>query len=288
MHLTDLQTIQKLIVQHGLRPSRKHGQNFLVDHEVLDNMVEAARLKPDDVILEIGPGFGTLTIELAGRVRRVIAVEQDRILVKALTELLQKERINNVEVVEGNALKLAHSVLQATDYRIVSNLPYQITSRFLRVFLEEAEVKPVDMTLMVQKEVAERITAKPGDMSLLAVSVQFFGIPEIICIVGRSSFWPEPDVDSAILRIALKTAKETAELRGNIDEKDFFKIVRNGFLHRRQKLINNLSNSFHLEKDYVKKVVESIGLDENARAQELSVDQWVVLSREILKKIKRG
>ncbi|HLC99389.1 MAG TPA: 16S rRNA (adenine(1518)-N(6)/adenine(1519)-N(6))-dimethyltransferase RsmA [Patescibacteria group bacterium] len=281
MNLMDLQTIQKLSIQYGLRPSRKHGQNFLVDQAVLDAMVEAAKLKPDDVILEIGPGFGTLTVELARRVRRVIAVEQDRILVKALTDLLQKEQINNVEIFEGNVLRIKNQELRIKNYRVVANLPYQITSRFLRVFLEQAEVKPVDMTLMVQKEVAERITALPGNMSLLAVSVQFFGTPEIVRLVSSSSFWPEPDVDSAVLRIALRNAEELQSLA---EVNYFFKIVRNGFLHRRQKLINNLSSIFHIDKEDVRKAIESIGLEENTRAQELSVDQWVKLTKQLARR----
>ena len=134
MNLTDLRNIQSLCQKLGLRPSRKHGQNFLIDQEVLNDMVEAAELKSDDLILEIGPGFGTLTMELARRVRKVIAVEQDRILVGALREQLQKEQVNNVEIVEANALRMGNQELRKADYRIVSNLPYQITSRFLRVF----------------------------------------------------------------------------------------------------------------------------------------------------------
>jgi len=304
MDLTNIDAIKSLCKQYGLYPSRERGQNFLINRDVLDNMVAAADLKKDDIILEVGPGFGTLTLELAKRVKKVIAVEQDKILIKALQENLKKENINNVEIIEGSVLKLptTHCQLLTANYRIVANLPYQITSRFLRQFLAE-ENKPQDMMLMVQKEVAERICAKPGQMSLLAVSVQFYAKPEIVRVVSKDCFWPEPKVDSAILKIVLKTKEEiTRILSANViasgakqspeiaaprkaglamTEVDFFKIVRNGFLHRRQKLVNNLSNAFRLNKKNFELTMKGMGISENARAQELSIEQWIGLTKEI-------
>src|SRR3972149_8258539 len=282
MDYCDIAVIKSLCKQHGLYPSSIRGQNFLISHDVLDDMVEAADLKKDDIILEVGPGFGTLTLELAKKVKKVIAVEQDKILIKALQENLKKENINNVEIIEGNVLKLPTTRYQllATNYRIVANLPYQITSRFLRQFLAE-ENKPQDMMLMVQKEVAERICAKPGQMSLLAVSVQFYAKPEIVRVVSKDCFWPEPKVDSAIIKIALSSRKNKE--RAEFDEKYFFKIVRNGFLHRRQKLVNNLSNAFHLDKNILQLQSKEMEIFENARAQELSMEQWIGLTKEILK-----
>ncbi|MEK7130380.1 MAG: rRNA adenine dimethyltransferase family protein, partial [Patescibacteria group bacterium] len=196
MDLTDIAAIKSLCKQYGLYPSRERGQNFLISRDVLDDMIAAAGLKKDDIVLEVGPGFGVLTLELAQRVKKVIAVEQDEILIKALQENLDKENIKNVEIIEGNIIQVKSEKLKVKSYRIVSNLPYQITSRFLRVFLSdegaETENKPQDMTIMVQKEVAERICAKPGAMSLLAVSVQFYGRPEIVRNVSKDCFWPEP------------------------------------------------------------------------------------------------
>jgi len=306
MDYCDIAVIKSLCKQYGLYPSSIRGQNFLINCDVLDDMVAAADLKKDDIILEVGPGFGTLTLELAKRVKKVIAVEQDKILIKALQENLKKENINNVEIIEGSVLKLptTHCQLLTANYRIVSNLPYQITSHFLRQFLE-AESKPQDMTIMVQKEVAERICAKPDDMSLLAVSVQFYGEPKIVRNVLKNCFWPEPKVDSAILKIALKTKEEiTRILSANViasgakqspeiaaprkaglamTEVDFFKIVRNGFLHRRQKLVNNLSNAFRLDKNILQLQLKEMEIFENARAQELSMNQWIDLTKEILK-----
>lgn len=281
MDLTGIATIKSLCKQYGLYPSRERGQNFLINRDVLDDMIAAADLKKDDIILEVGPGFGVLTLELAQRVKKVIAIEQDKILINALQENLEKENIKNVEIVEGNILQLptTHYQLLTTNYRIVSNLPYQITSRFLRQFLAE-ENKLQDMTIMVQKEVAERICAKPGDMSLLAASVQFYGQPKIVRNVSKECFWPEPKVDSAILRIVLPPSLKLRRAK-EIDEKYFFKIVRNGFLHRRQKLVNNLSNAFRLDKKNLELTLKEMGISENARAQELSVEQWIKLSKRI-------
>ena len=282
MDLTSKDVIQKLCRAYNIRPLRECGQNFLISRDVLDDMVEAADLKKDDIILEVGPGFGTLTLELAKRVKKVIAVEQDEILINTLQENLKKENINNVEIIEGSVLKLPTTRYQllTANYRIVANLPYQITSRFLRQFLAE-ENKPQDMMLMVQKEVAERICAKPGQMSLLAVSVQFYAKPEIVRVVSKDCFWPEPKVDSAIIKIALSSRKNKE--RAEFDEKYFFKIVRNGFLHRRQKLVNNLSNAFRLDKNILQLQLKEMEIFENARAQELSMNQWIDLTKEILK-----
>lgn len=282
MDLTGIAIIKSLCKQYGLYPSRERGQNFLINRDVLDDMIAAADLKKDDIVLEVGPGFGVLTLELAQRVKKVIAIEQDKILINALQENLEKENIKNVEIVERNILQAQdlRYKIQDISYRIVSNLPYQITSRFLRQFLAE-ENKPQDMTIMVQKEVAERICARPGDMSLLAVSVQFYGQPEIVRNVSKDCFWPEPKVDSSILRITRINADRYAELRRKVDEKEFFKIVRNGFLHRRQKLVNNLSNAFHLDKKNLELTLKEMEISENARAQELSVEQWIELSKRI-------
>lgn len=283
MDYCDIAVIKSLCKQYGLYPSRERGQNFLINSDILDDMIAAADLKKDDIVLEVGSGFGVLTLELAKRVKKVIAVEQDKILINALQENLEKENIKNVEIVEGNILQAQdlRYKIQDISYRIVSNLPYQITSRFLRQFLAE-ENKPQDMTIMVQKEVAERICAKPGDMSLLSVSVQFYAKPEIVRNVSKDCFWPEPKVDSAILRIAQIGAEYFTERRRKINEKEFFKIVRNGFLHRRQKLVNNLSNAFHLDKKNLELTLKEMGISENARAQELSVEQWIKMTNEIM------
>ncbi len=284
MNLTDFLTIQSLCRTYGVRPSRKNGQNFLVSQDVLEVMLELARVKKSETILEVGPGFGTLTLELASRAKKVFAVEQDPKLVEALQKELDAADADNVEIVSGDILRIPRTFLPSS-YRIVSNLPYQITSFFLRQFLEQ-DPRPTDMTLMVQKEVAERITAGPGDLSLLGISVQLHADADIVATVPRTAFWPVPDVDSAILSLRLYSERDVAQRLGGVSKKDFFKIVRNGFLHRRQKLSNNLSSAFHISKEDLRALLQECGLTDNARAQELSLDQWIDLSEKIIKRNK--
>src|SRR4030043_1601347 len=191
--------ISELLKKYNLRPSKRLGQNFLIDENVLKKIIDTAELSPDDIVLEIGPGMGVLTIELAKRVKRVIAVEKDRTLCQVLRDILRVQKISNVEVINKDVLQISNfkfqisNQIQNSNYKIVANLPYYITSPVIRKFLENppAGGKPNLMVLMVQKEVAQRICAKPPRMNLLAVSVQFYGQPEIISYVAKDSFYPK-------------------------------------------------------------------------------------------------
>ncbi|MEK9129825.1 MAG: 16S rRNA (adenine(1518)-N(6)/adenine(1519)-N(6))-dimethyltransferase RsmA, partial [Patescibacteria group bacterium] len=191
-----MENIKFLCEKYGLHPQRQMGQNFLIDKNILNKIIQAADLKKDDIILEIGPGLGILTQELAKRVKKIIAVELD----KKIAEILKYElkKINNLEIIQNNILKTQDlkCKIQNNKYKIVANIPYNITSAILRKFLSE-KPKPYEMILLIQKEVAKRIIAKPKEMSLLSVSVQFYGQPKIISIVSKNSFWPKPKVDSA-------------------------------------------------------------------------------------------
>lgn len=290
MDLTSLRAIKTLCRKYHIYPSKQRGQNFLIDRKVLDKIVSAARLKKDDVVLEIGPGFGVLTQELAKRAKRVLAVEADKRLVMALHEILANYK--NVTMVQEDILKFSIFNFQSLNkfsisnfqfsnygYKIVANLPYQITSAVLRRFLEN-EPRPSEMVVMVQKEVAERICAKPGKMSLLSVSVQFFGKPEIIKAVPRTAFWPEPEVDSAIIRIVTRKEIEKFDLRG-ITQEDFFRIVRIGFSARRKQLQNNLAAGLRLPNEVIRKKIIECGFDPKIRAQDLSVEDWIKLANQL-------
>ncbi|GAG33258.1 unnamed protein product, partial [marine sediment metagenome] len=194
---------RRLLRQSDLRARKGLGQHFLIDGGVLETIISAAELKPDDVILEVGPGLGILTRELAQKAGGVIAIELDDKLAALLKQTLAA--FNNVTIINGDVLKIKPASLLeerklSPVYKVVANLPYYITSPVLRHFLE-AEAKPRMMIVMVQKEVAEAIAAEPGDMSLLSVSIQFYGEPRIISIVPAESFYPAPEVDSAILKI---------------------------------------------------------------------------------------
>ena len=241
MDLTSSETIKEFLRKNNISPSRDRGQNFLIDKNVLEKIVETADLKKNDIVLEIGAGFGTLTERLVQKAGKVITVESDRGILPILRRNL--ENYKNVEIIEKDVLQIPSNLLPVISYsyKIVANLPYQITSIVLRKFLE-SEPRPSEMVVMVQKEVAERICALPllcnatarraGEMSILAISVQFFGEPEIIEIVPRSSFYPAPEVDSAILKIS-NIKKQTEKNIKKIAPKDFFRVVKVGFSARR-------------------------------------------------------
>jgi len=303
MNLTSVKTIKALCKKYNFWPSRKSGQNFLISQDVLEKIIQAANLNSQDLVLEIGAGFGTLTFALTLRVKKVIAVELDKRLAKALRDLLNVQNVQdvqNVKIVEGDIFELRTKnqelgtvngeprtmnqelgTLNDLGYKLVSNLPYNITSLVLRNFLEE-KPRPSEMILLVQKEVAERVVAKPGEMSLLSVACQFYSQPEIVGYVTKENFWPQPEVDSAILKIQ-GVSHSTLKLRRvkleGIDVKKFFSLVKIGFSARRKQLKNNLSAGLRLDRGKIEECLHKIGLDLKIRAQDLSVDDWVRLTR---------
>ncbi|OGZ32103.1 MAG: ribosomal RNA small subunit methyltransferase A [Candidatus Portnoybacteria bacterium RIFCSPLOWO2_12_FULL_39_9] len=297
-----------LLKKYHFRPSKRLGQNFLIDKKVLKKIIETADLSPEDTVLEIGPGLGVLTKELAKRAKKVIAVEKDKRMAEALKEVLKDYK--NVEIIESDILKLAWSssigavlkfrtapmeLLQA-QFKLIANLPYYIASPVIRLFLE-TENPPKQMVLMIQKEVAQRICAKPPKMSLLSVSVQFYAEPKIISYVSRKSFWPQPKVDSAIIKIApirfleqkfletapikLKTAPKISAPKSAILREKFFKIAKAGFSSPRKQLANNLSKKLKIDKDKIKKALLDCGLEPEIRAESLSVKDWMKLNEKL-------
>jgi 16S rRNA (adenine1518-N6/adenine1519-N6)-dimethyltransferase len=244
------------------------GQNFLIDENVLNKIVETANIKKDDVILEIGPGLGILTIELAKKAERVIAVEKDKDLCETLKQILKDQKINNVEIINEDVLKIFNSQFtifnkfSISNYKVVANIPYYLTSPLIRKFLETNN-KPDEIVLMIQKEVAQRICASPPKMSLLAVSVQFYAKPKIISFVSKNSFYPAPKVDSAIITIT----PNVGHTMSHINTEKFFKLVKTGFSAKRKMLKNNLPN-IDLEK---------FGFDPKVRAENLTIDDWIGL-----------
>ena len=237
MDLTSKKFIKNLLKKYNIYPSKILGQNFLISKEVLKKILDTANLKSKDVVLEIGPGIGTLTKELAKKVKQVIAVEKDSKMIKILKETLRD--LKNIELIQEDILK--YDFKSQVPYKIVANLPYYITSPVLRKFLEIGS-KPKEIILMIQKEVAQRIVASPPNMSILAISVQFFAKPEIISFVSKNCFWPQPKVNSAILKIS-----QISMDLPPIDTDLFFKIVRAGFAQPRKQLVNSLSNELKLK-----------------------------------------
>jgi len=296
-----LEKTKLLLKQTHLKPDKLKGQNFCVNEGVLQEMVLAAELKKDEVVLEVGPGFGFLTEKLVQQCGKVVAVELEPVLAGLLkkSEWLSK----NLEVIFGDILKLDISKIITGKYKVVANLPYSITSVFLKKMLT-SQTKPESMTLLVQQEVAERICASPGEMSLLALSVQLYAKPKIIKKVDQACFWPKPKVVSAILKVEdihdfpfAKQISAKDPLRRNVgavggpasgwQEKVFWQVLKAGFCAKRKTLENNLSNSFHLNKAKVKEIIEKAGLLSNVRSQELSLDKWLEVVTAIQNLIKR-
>ncbi len=268
--------IQRLCQQYGFKPSKEYGQNYLLNLEPIEKMTAAAELKKTDTVVEVGPGFGVLTFALAEEVGQIVSFEIEKKLQPYWAE--QTKDVPNIKVEWGNILYQFKEVAgDLKKYKVVANLPYQITSPILKLFLEDVEHQPETMVLLVQKEVAERICAKPGDLSVLAIAVQFFGVPEIVSQVSRNLFWPVPQVDSAIIKISdIKKNRFVDDPDFSIPE--FFKFIRAGFLNRRKLLHKNLLSIAGKEnKEKLDQIWQKMGWDRNRRAQELSVEEWVRL-----------
>jgi len=263
------QSIKSILTKYNIRPKKRLGQSFLIDKNILEKIINAANLSKNDIVLEIGPGLGSLTKELAKRVKRVIAIEKDKVMARVLEKTLKENKINNVEIINKDILKIPNYELLITNYKLIANLPYYITSPVIRKFLE-AENRPQQMILMVQKEVAERIIAKNNKMSLLSVSVQFYAKPEIISYVSKDSFYPKPKVDSAIIKI---TPQQTPE----INIKKFFELVKISFSSKRKKLKNNIAPWLKMEKPDFEKILKELKINPNIRAENLSVKDWLKL-----------
>jgi len=242
----------------------------LKDKKILEAMACAAELSKSDIVLEIGPGTGTLTEVLARYAKKVIAVEKDRDLIPALREKLKS--CKNVEIIEGDILKISDFQFpifkQIKNYKIVANLPYYITSRFLRLFLSETKFRTKLMVLMIQKEVAERIMARGKHESLLSLSVKVYGKPEIIKIVPRGAFSPPPKVDSAIIKISNISDKFFTENKMNPDK--FFEILRLAFQKKRKML----RNSIFSKSDFKNPRSRTSEYFAARRPEELSLEDW--------------
>ncbi|MDI6814886.1 MAG: 16S rRNA (adenine(1518)-N(6)/adenine(1519)-N(6))-dimethyltransferase RsmA [Dehalococcoidales bacterium] len=274
---------KRLLRRFDLMARKGLGQHFLIDGEVLGLITSAAKLTPTDVILEIGPGLGILTKELARQAGWVIAIELDSKLAAILKQTLAS--FNNVTIINEDILGIDPVALlqeqktrfpRAIDipfrYKVVANLPYYITSPVLRHFLE-ASVKPQIMVVMVQKEVAEAIVAEPGQMSVLSISVQFYGKPKIISYVPAQSFYPPPEVDSAILWVDVYPQPAVAVA----DEGSFFELVRAGFTASRKQIGNSLAQGLGLSKAEILSLLERAGIVPQRRAETLTLDEWAQL-----------
>lgn len=260
-----------VLKRYGLRADKALGQNFLQDESALEKIANAAEILEDDCVLEIGPGLGSLTRYLAVSAKKVTAVELDHDLLAPLQAVLQPYQ--NVRVVHGDILKLSISELvDQPNYIVAANIPYNITSAIIRHLLED-NVKPRRVVLTIQKEVAERICAKPGDLSLLALSVQVYGKPSIAAKIPAGAFHPAPKVDSAILRIDIYDEPLIPNDLSNI----FFKLIKAGFSQKRKTLRNSLSSGLHIPATEAETLLASAGINPMRRAETLSIEEWKLL-----------
>jgi 16S rRNA (adenine1518-N6/adenine1519-N6)-dimethyltransferase len=274
-----LERTTALMRSSGLRARKNLGQHFLIDENTLKLILDTAGLTREDTVIEVGPGLGVLTAELCGLAGRVAAVELDDKLAGMLKKNLST--FSNLTVINKDILKIPpEDILKeagmnsSENYNVVANLPYYITSPVLRHFLE-AGVKPQMIVVMVQKEVAEEITAQPGKMSLLSIGIQLYGRPEIAGYVPANCFYPEPEVDSAILKVK-PYSKVPVEIS---DTERFFSFVKAGFSASRKQLANSLSNGLGLPKDKVQELLESEEISSQRRAETLSIEEWARLWR---------
>jgi 16S rRNA (adenine1518-N6/adenine1519-N6)-dimethyltransferase len=271
--LTDPRVVRRILRQHGLRPNKGFGQHLLVDRSALEALVAAAELGPHDAVLEVGAGMGVLTVALAERAGRVVAVELERDILPVLRETT--ERFTNVEIVPRNLLEVQpDEVFGQTPYKLVANLPYYITAPTLRHFLEAAN-RPTRLVVMVQREVAARLVAAPGDLSLLGVSVQFYGRPSLVRVVPAASFYPPPQVDSAIVRVDVYPEPPLDPATREL----LFGIAHAGFAERRKQLHNTLARNLKTPRATVAAWLAAAGIDSARRAETLSVEDWVRLTR---------
>ncbi len=261
-----------------IKPSRSKGQNFLINEKIYDEIVKAAEITENDTVLEIGPGLGLLSFKLALKAKRVLAVEIDSQLAGYLEMASAAKNTENLEIYNEDILRfnLPEKLSPLEEYKIVANLPYNITSIFLRLFLSNPR-RPKSLVLMLQKEVAKRIVATAPDMSLLALSVQYFAQAEIVREVKAGNFWPEPKVDSAIIKLTvkpefLKTNQDNEKSRE--EEKMFFRLAKIGFSAKRKMLKNNLSGGLKIEGKRIAELLAENNFNSKVRAEDLSLDDW--------------
>lgn len=279
--LSSHKATKDIVQKHGFRFSKSLGQNFLIDDNVIDRILEGARVSEGDKIIEVGPGIGTLTREMAKKAEKVTAIEIDKNLIPILEETLSE--FDNVEVINEDILKvdvekLVEEKLSGGPVKLIANLPYYITTPIVMKFLEE-DIPVTDIVVMVQKEVADRMNAVPStkDYGALSVAVQYYCDTEIVAKAPRHMFIPQPNVDSTVIGLHIREEKKY-----NAENEDiFFKTVKAAFGQRRKTLLNSLSSMGMLDKASVKEVLSDAGIDEKRRGETLSIEEFAHLSNII-------
>lgn len=272
--------IKEILEKHGFKFSKSLGQNFLIDGNIVRKIVENGNITSEDYVIEIGPGMGTLTEELALKAKKVLAIEIDNTLIPILEETIGK--YNNVEIIHGDILKIdlqkiIEERLDGGSVKVVANLPYYVTTPIIAKLIED-NLNLESIIVMVQKEVAERMAAGSGgkEYGSLSVFVNFYSKPEIVLKVPKTVFMPQPKIDSAVIKLTIN--KELPE----VDKEKFFKIVKAAFSKRRKTILNSLSTyGFNIEKGTIKEVLESLDISLDSRAENLSVEDFIKISKTL-------
>jgi len=265
-----------ILRRYGIRPNPRLGQNFLIDSGALTKVIAAAGFTGDEVVLEVGAGLGALTRQLAREVRQVIAVEFDRRLIPVLEQMV--ENLRNVQLIAGDILSLdLEKLISEQPYRVVANIPYNITSVLIRRLMESP--RPAErVVLTVQREVAERIIAKPGAMNLLAISVQLYGEPYVVARIPARAFYPKPKVDSAVLRVDVHPEPKVSRVL----IPQLFRLARAGFGQKRKQLHNALAGRLNVAPAQIEVWLEEAAIRPQSRAQELSLEEWACLAQVVV------
>lgn len=284
--ITDFADITKqMLLHYGLNPKKKFGQNFLINEDILDNIVDISGVSSEDDVIEIGPGIGALTAKLAKRAHKVLAVEIDHELISVLSQTLAN--YTNISILKSDILKVDFDEvikrfgLNIDHIKIVANLPYYITTPILLFLLKQKEVHFESITVMVQKEVAERMTSAPGNKNYgsLTLLIQYYMNAELVLKVDKTYFMPQPKVDSAVVNLT----KKSNFVRFN-NERSLFKVIRECFNHRRKNLLNNLVNlTGKKNKTVLLQIFDEMNIDKNIRAEKLTLKQFMILTDNLMK-----
>lgn len=278
------ENIKSFLRKYNFRPNDLLGQNFLIDENALNEIADTAELTKDDEVLEIGSGIGNLTSLLANKAGFVLAVEKDKRYFPILRDALGKKlqpygktlaRGANVRLVFGDAMTFNFQELLKPGYKVVANIPYYITGKIIGMLMESKN-RPSKIVLLVQKEVAERITAKPGNLSVLGVSVQLYADAKFVALVPKEYFYPQPEVDSAILVLDM-----LGKPRIDVDEKKFFRLLKAAFMGKRKQIHNTLKNNLKLSESAVLAALTAAKIPPQSRPQELSLSQWEALYKNL-------
>ena len=279
--LSSHKATKEVVQKHNFKFSKSLGQNFLIDTNVIDRILEGARVKEGDYVIEVGPGIGTLTKEMGRTAKKVVAIEIDKTLIPILEETLAD--FPNIEVINQDILKvdvqeLVKEKLNGGPVKLVANLTYYITTPIVMKFLEE-DIPVTDIVVMVQKEVADRMNAQPNskDYGALSVAVQYYCDTEIVAKAPRHMFMPQPNVDSTVIGLHVREEKKY-----NVDNEDiFFKTVKASFGQRRKTLLNSLGGLGFLSKDQIKLALQEANIDEKRRGETLSIEEFASLSNAV-------